>query len=312
MSIPVTVDTFARAETDHYLRSVSPMGLGVLAHRREPAAVEHQDVIRMNRDTLYSIAVLDLDAGPATFTLPDPGDRFQSLLIIDQDHYTQGGIYGPATVTITRESIGTRYAAAIVRTFVDADDPDDRARTHALQDAVVLEAPAGGSLELPDWDEATLAIVRETLLRVGADKLVGSRTFGTREEVDPIAHLIGTAGGWGGNPTKDSAYEAVFPELNDGTTAHTLTVGDVPVDGFWSVSVYSADGYFVPNDSGRYSVNNVTAEKNADGTVTISLGGDGPNPIPVPAGWNYVVRLYRPRAEILEGGWTFPVATPVT
>jgi hypothetical protein len=28
------------------------------------------------------------------------------------------------------------------------------------------------------------------------------------------------------------------------------------------------------------------------------------------AGWNYTVRLYRPRAEILDGTWTFPQAQP--
>ena len=28
--------------------------------------------------------------------------------------------------------------------------------------------------------------------------------------------------------------------------------------------------------------------------------------IPIMDGWNYVVRLYRPRAEILDGSWTFP------
>jgi hypothetical protein len=27
-------------------------------------------------------------------------------------------------------------------------------------------------------------------------------------------------------------------------------------------------------------------------------------------GWNYIVRLYRPRAEILDGRWTFPEAQP--
>jgi hypothetical protein len=27
-------------------------------------------------------------------------------------------------------------------------------------------------------------------------------------------------------------------------------------------------------------------------------------------GWNYTVRLYRPRREILEGTWKFPEAQP--
>ena len=40
---------------------------------------------------------------------------------------------------------------------------------------------------------------------------------------------------------------------------YRLTVRDVPVDGFWSISVYNADGFFEPNERGAYSVNNITA-----------------------------------------------------
>ena len=39
--------------------------------------------------------------------------------------------------------------------------------------------------------------------------------------------------------------------------------------------------------------------------------GKIPNCLPITKGWNYMVRLYRPRAEILNGTWKFPEATPV-
>ena len=55
---------------------------------------------------------------------------------------------------------------------------------------------------------------------------------------------------------------------------YRLTVpANVPVDAFWSVSVYNAKGYFEKNDRNAYSVNDVTAKKNADGSVTIQFGG---------------------------------------
>jgi len=91
--------------------------------------------------------------------------------------------------------------------------------------------------------------------------------------------------------------------------SYELTVGDVPVDGFWSISVYNAEGYFEPNEQGAYSVNSVTATPNDDGTTTVRFGDhpDGAvNVIPVPEGWNYLIRLYRPRPEVLDGSWTFP------
>jgi hypothetical protein len=87
-SIPVTVDNFIRAETDLYFGAVvKENGFGKFEHHRAVTDVAHQNVIRLNRDMLYSAALLDLDAGPATVTLPDPGDRFMSLLLINEDHY---------------------------------------------------------------------------------------------------------------------------------------------------------------------------------------------------------------------------------
>jgi len=90
-------------------------------------------------------------------------------------------------------------------------------------------------------------------------------------------------------------------------------VCDVPVDGFWSISVYNAAEYFEPNDRGAYTIN-ITATPNDNGSITVRLGscGDGrPNCPPIMDGSNYLVRLYRPRAEILDGTRTFVCPRPV-
>ena len=105
----------------------------------------------------------------------------------------------------------------------------------------------------------------------------------------------------------------MFPEQNDGKTPHTMTITEkVPVDGFVSVTVYNADGFMEKNDLNAYSINNVTAKKDADGTVTIHFGGDPANSnyLPITPGWNYIVRLYQPREVVLDGSYTFPKAQP--
>src|SRR5262245_46000132 len=120
MSVRVNVDNFKRAESHHYFKKLAgDTGVGVFGHRREPAAIDKQDVIRMNRDTLYSTAIVDLDASPATVTLPDAGKRFMAMQVINEDHYTPIVVYEAGKHTFTREQIGTRYVLFLVRTFVD-------------------------------------------------------------------------------------------------------------------------------------------------------------------------------------------------
>src|SRR6185369_8092576 len=122
-------------------------------------------------------------------------------------------------------------------------------------------------LELPEWDQASQNRVREALLVLASTLPDTSGAFGPKGKVDPVRRLICTASAWGGNPEKDALYVNVTPGQNDGKTVYKLTVKDVPVDGFWSISVYNAQGYFEENQYNAYTLNNLTAKKNADGSV---------------------------------------------
>lgn len=196
-----------------------------------------------------------------------------------------------------------------IRTFVDPNNAGDIKKAHALQDQIKALQVQTGGYTTPNWDPESQKTVRDALIVLAGTLPDSKKMFGSPAETDPVRHLIGSASGWGGNPEKDATYITVTPPKNDGKTVYKLTVKDVPVDGFWSISMYNAKGYFDPNPYNAYSVNNVTAKRDADGSVTVQFGGcDGkiPNCLPTPAGWNYWVRLYRPRAGILDGKWTFP------
>ena len=317
-AVPVTVENFIRAESDLYLSAVAlkENGFGKFEHYRELSPIDAQTVIRQNRDALYSAAVFDLDAGPVTITLPDAGKRFMSMQLISQDERSPPAAYGAGKYTVTKQKVGTRYVLVGVRTLIDPNDPADVKKVHALQDAIKVNQPRGpGKFEVPKWDPVSQKKVRDALIVLGTTLTDTSRSFGTEDQVDPIQRLVSAATLWGGNPRKDAIYLTFTPPKNDGNTIYKLNLRDVPVDGFWSISLYNAEGYFQKNDLNAYSLNNITSKKNADGSVTIQFGGcDGKiqNCLPTMPGWNYTARLYRPRAEVLNGKWKFPEPKPAS
>lgn len=309
----VTVDNFVRAETDMTMRRYEAQGgFGRLLHVRAPTPLDKQDVIRMNRDTLYSIGIFDL-TNPVTITKPDT-DRWQSMMLVNQDHSIPPAIYAPGEYVITKEQVGTRYVVVIFRTLVNANDPADIAEANKVQDLISVKQVDIGSLDVPDWDEASLTKVRDAINVLGSTLTDTSDMLGEKSKLPPIHHLIGTAMGWGGNPKHDASYINGVPEQNDGKVNYVVTVKDVPVDGFASITVYNKKGFMEPNDLGVNSINNLTAVPNPEGGATIHFGGcdDGRvNCIPITEGWNYIVRLYQPRQAFFDKTWEFPDPTPI-
>jgi hypothetical protein len=219
----------------------------------------------------------------------------------------------PGTYELTEDVVGTHFAYVTVRTFIDVLDPDDLAQAHAAQDAIELVGGGDGPFAAPDWNTDKLAVARKALSDLAVLGFDSTNAFGRKEEVRPVDHLVGAAAGWGGMPRSAAMYTMDSVDENDGKTPHAVTVKDVPVDAFWSITVYNADGYLEANDRGVNSYNNFSAQPNEDGSYTIHFGGceDGRvNCIPISPGWNYAIRMYEPEAEILDGSWVFPEIVP--
>ncbi|MDR6865894.1 hypothetical protein J2Y69_000479 [Microbacterium resistens] len=303
----VNVRNFARAESDlMFSRLAADTGLGRWNHTRGLKPLDDQPIIRQNRDTLYSSAIIDVRDG-VTVTLPDVGARYISAYVISQDHYGPLILREPGEHLLTRDLVGTDYAALLVRILVDPNDPADVAEVNGLQDALVLAGGGAGDFPLPEYDGSSQAETHDALLALGRGVSTYDHAFGAEAEVDPVMHLLGAAGGWGGLPE----YEATYISVDEGLPVadYRLHLTDVPVDAFWSVSLYNADGYFEPNELGVNSINSLTAVHDEDGGVTVRFGehpGDVPNALPIMPGWNYTLRLYRPHPSVLDGTWVAP------
>ena len=250
VTVPVNVANFNRAETDSYFTRTVSQG----AFRQDPPQPRRNPGVQTERAAFQSRhallrGVFDLEAAPVTVTLPDTGGRFMSMEVISEDHYAVDVVYAPGRFTFTQNKVGTRYVMLVIRTAVDADNPQNMRAAYALQDAVRVEQSSAGSFEVPNWDPKSIGEARDSLVVLASLGVGSGIMFGRKSEVDPVAHLIGTATAWGGNPPSAAVFKGVFPTQNDGAAVHRLTVKDVPVDGFWSISVYNARGYFEKNAS---------------------------------------------------------------
>lgn len=119
--------------------------------------------------------------------------------------------------------------------------------------------------------------------------------------------------------------DAVYPALSNDSEGRSLDGNHKyvlhfekgklpPVNAFWSVTAYDAEGYFIPNPIKRQALGDRDKlVANADGSVDLYMQADSPgadkeaNWLPVAkAPFTLLLRLYWPREEFLEGEWTPP------
>jgi len=312
MTTIVNVDNFARAETARMLDDILQMtgGVNQWVHYRSPTPVDQQTVIRMNRDTLYSGAIVDISEG-ARLTLPDSGGRYMTVMVVNEEHYDNLVLSEPGDHGLVIADHGTSYVSLSIRTFVDPSDPADIAEVNALKDAVGLEAASARPYSHEDYDRATLDTTRAALLKLAEGVPDAARMFGKKQDVDPVRHLIGTAFGWGGLPENEAFY---FTEAGPRPAGnYTFTFEDVPVDAFWSLAIYNRDGYFEANPYNSFGMNSISADADADGKVTLNLSPEDrglPNHVYVMDGWNYVLRFYKPQQSVVDRSWKPPTPIP--
>ena len=310
----MNVENFTRAETNRMffgIQSKSGGQVNVFDHEREPTRIDAQNVIRMNRDTLYSGALVNISKG-ATLSVPDAGGRYVSVGIYNQDNYVNRVFHDPGTYELNMAEFDTPFVAIVTRWLVDANDPEDIAEVHALQDLHSVSAVAQEPFALPSYDPESYQETYDALIGLGRGLTDLAGMGGAKQDVDPVRHLIGTAMAWGALPREEVLYANVDPGLPLGE--YRIRVKDVPVDAFWSVTVYNKDGYLEKNDREAYNIRSINGVRDEDGAITVHFGGceDGrPNCLPITEGWNYGVRMYRPRDGLLDGTWTFPAVEPV-
>ncbi|MFW2374102.1 MAG: DUF1254 domain-containing protein [Gammaproteobacteria bacterium] len=305
----VTDENYALAETQiiiaGYIKKIAAAtgtgGVGVFMHNQKGADPKDRTIMRINFDTLYSFAVVDLKED-LTLVMPETHDRYQSAWIISEEHYNPGALDKPGKHKITQEWVGTRYAVIVMRTQVNTQDPDDVAKVNALQEKLqLIQKDRGAYVASHTWDMNEVLKMRAKYMEIG-NTLSTDDMFGKKGEISLRNHNAGTAYGWGGFTPQQAVYPGYFPTS---TEPQTLTLKDVPVKAFWSVTVYDKEGF---PQTGTYNINSAFAEADKDGSVTIHFGGDknAKNYMETFDGWNFTLRMYQPTEAYFNGTWKKP------
>lgn len=310
---PVTAETYIRAETDRNFQNIYGIGgnqINHLFHFRQPTPLDQQTVVRMNKDTLYSGAIVDTEGG-ATITLPEVADgRYMSILVVDNDHYAPEVFYTPGTHALPTD---TKYVSVVVRTqLLNPDDPAELAVVNQLQDQVVITANSADPLPPMAWDMDSLTALTKQYEADSKAFPSWKGMMGPRGKVDESTRHIAAAAAWGLFPEWDATYLNYSGGFN-ADACYTATYQVPENTGFWSITLYGSDGY-MKHENGILNGNNV--KLNDDGSFTAHFGslelcGDVPNRLDTADGWNFLMRVYRPGKSVLDGSYVLPQATRV-
>jgi len=308
----VTPETYIRAETDRQFGIVAKMAGGVnkVFHFRRPTPLDKQNIVRMNRDTLYSMAVVDTSQGATISVPPIPSGRYASVYLADNDHYCPFVIYDSGTHALPRD---TKYLGVGVRIQVfNPQDEDEVALINELQDQFIIRANSADPLPEFKWDLESLKALTAQYEKDSKQYSSWQGMMGPRGRVDEKTRHIAAAAAWGLFPEWDATY-LNYSGGHDDRVCHQATYQVPENEAFWSITVYGNDGYMKSDNN---IVNSSNVKLNADGTFDVYFGSlencaDVPNRLDTTEGWNFLMRIYRPGRSVLDGAYTLPAATPV-
>ena len=245
--------------------------------------------------------------------------------------------------TAVRDQVNAMSAGDFFKTLAALlkDNPPAQADAPMVAKLKSLGIVAGGEFNI-DKADATVRDALQGVPKAALEKITGHFTsagefingwgitthageYGT----DYLQRATVTYFGFGANRPQDAIYPTSETDVNgkpyDGANKYVIHFpkGQMPpVKAFWSVTMYDAEYFFVPNSLNRYNISQRNALKtNPDGSTNIFIQKDSPgadkesNWLPAPDGkFVLMLRMYWPKdtpPSILDGSWKPPAVTQV-
>ncbi len=307
-TLTVTPENYNRAESDQtfsYYSKLAP--INTFFHYKKLTPLDNQGVVRMNRDCVYSGALVDTKGG-ATLTVPKmPDNRYMSVMLTDNDMYVPEIYHEAGTYKLPED---TRYLFAVIRIqILDPNDEKELKMVNDLQEQFVVKATTSEPFVAPNWDKESLKKLHDKYNAEFAKfAKYPDEWSGKRGEVNDETRRLAVAGAWGLFPNKEATYINYDGGNLSGNNVYVATYRVPENDAFWSITVYGNDGK-MKNENCILNETNVV--KNSDGTFTVHFGSEkkcpeAKNRLDITDGWNFLMRVYRPGKEVLSGEYKLP------
>ena len=304
-----TAENYPTLETSRQLLiAQSRAAVNEIAHNRQLTPTDDQPVVRMNRDTYYGFAVVDVSAGASITIPPVPEGKYVSVQPVTMDHRIQPMSYGSGTF-----ELATHYGSHMYL-VIRLDSTLSEAEANAIQDGMVINAASAQPFsaepvnkESFDAVELSLRQKLPDLVKTHGPNMVNGMftapTDDSRGMFDFDKYTVGAAVGWGGAQLADNLYESSpnFPAEG----CYSATFEDPDNGAFWSFTVYDENG-FMFDDVAHMSSDIATPNEDGSFTVNMGCGADTLNNIPITNNsgiFNFIVRHYIPSERVKFDGY---------
>ena len=298
--IIVTPENFQRAEAIRNANNYVKLGAdNKWIPFRNPAPIgPNAPTIRMNLDTLYSVAVVDNSNGKFNITIPE-SDELYTVLVFDDEAYSLYYFQTPGKHEIVSDS---PFIIMIARQGMrDYKNPKDIEKAHKMQDGLKMSGNGTKPFNPTKYDQESLKALTQKLNKefLAGDGVLVYGQF--KDDVDEHKRLLSNASGWGGMHDRINTYTSSV--ILSGKECREISFIDPKVRDFFSFTMYDDDGYLMDGD---ISINSYNMKKNSDGTYTVhfNCGKDALNNISSSGrNYNYTVRTYGASDIVKSGEW---------
>lgn len=272
-----------------------------------PTSLTAQKIPYMNRDLLFGIGVFDVQK-PITLQLPDVGVRYMSVMPINEQGYTHQVYSGEETFKISKKDVESDYIILIVRIYTDVSDPQDIKEVNAYLNQIKISTESAQEYQPKSFPQEAYQAMN-TMLKNKLKTLKNTQyCYGSKEHVIPNKFRICAINGFGGLPAYGMYSER--RTIKDPNKGYFMHIDQVPMDGFWSITVYDEEGLFDESNPVSNTISSVVAKRNQDGSTTVNIGSCGEkkptNCIETEKNAAYILRIYKPDSEVTEHIWQIP------